>query len=80
MRTKRNPVFLRKFRVGSQVLTVVMVFWDVIVVRKEPDVSEEFIASIFSIEDYAKQDSGENGKPMICVWAQLITQLPVDTT
>jgi hypothetical protein len=62
MRTKRNAVFLRNFGFGSQVLTVVKVFWDVIVVlgivvRKELDVSKNYIASTFSVEDYAEQDS-----------------------
>jgi hypothetical protein len=36
-----------------------MVFWDVvvgIVIRKEPDVSKEYIVSIFSVEGYEKQD------------------------
>jgi hypothetical protein len=82
MRTKRNEVFLRKFGVGSQVLTVVMVFWDVIIVGKRPDVSKEYIASIFTVGEYAKQDSSRSSRQaksqilMICIWAQL----PVHTT
>jgi hypothetical protein len=79
IRTKRNTVLLRKVEVGSQVPTAVMVFWDVVGIadRKQPDVSKEYIASIFTVEEYAEHDSSRSSRQAknqllkIFIWTQL---------